>query len=278
MHRWVLIAAIFALALTQNVAGQNAEQFFKKNCVACHTIGNGRLIGPDLKDAVQQKDRAWLERFIQDPQAVLSSGDPYALQLQKESGGIAMPKLPGMTPEMAKALLDMVEARAKLPKSALASAAVPEPPFTPEDVSKGTQIFLGDRKLSQAGPACISCHTLGTIGGFGGGRLGPDLTLVYKRLGGRKPLSAWLSAPPTPTMQSVFQDHLLQADEILPLVALFQDVSRRSKPAEANSQIRFFSAGLVGAALGLLLMGWIWRGRMRTVRRALVNGAQRGAA
>ena len=39
----------------------------------------------------------------------------------------------------------------------------------------------------------------------------------------------------------------------------------------------FFFAGFAGAVLGLAFMGWIWRGRIRTVRRALVSGAQRGA-
>ena len=282
IHRWVLVAVLFALASAGNAAAQrdkdDDDDFFHENCSTCHSIGGGRLVGPDLKEAVQQKDRAWLERFIQDPQAMLDSADPYALQLRKDSGGIVMPKMPGVTPEMAKALLDMIEAKSKLPNSSSVAVNIIEPPFTLEDVSTGTQIFMGTKGLSQAGPPCISCHTLGTIGGFGGGRLGPDLTQVYVRLGGRKSLGAWLSAPPTPTMRSVFHDHPLHSEEILPLLSVFEDASRRSQPADTNSQIRFFLAGLAGALLGLVLMGWIWRGRFRTVRLALVSGAQRGAA
>jgi mono/diheme cytochrome c family protein len=276
--RCLLIAVLFAPALPGNAAAQLADQFFQQNCVTCHTIGGGRLIGPDLKEAVQQKDRAWLEHFIQDPEAVLNSGDPYALQLKKDANGIVMPKMPGLTPEMAKSLLDLIEVESKLPKSSLAGVAVSEQPFTPDDVLTGTKIFLGKRRLSQAGPPCISCHTLGSIGGFGGGRLGPDLTLVYQRLGGRKSLGAWLSAPATTTMQSVFRNHSLQKEEILPLLAVFENSSRQSQPANSTSQIRFFLAGFAGAVLGLALMGWIWRGRFRTVRRALVSSAQRGAA
>lgn len=277
-QRCLWIAVLFALALPRNAAAQTARDFFQKNCVTCHTIGGGRLIGPDLKEAVQQKDRAWLEHFIQDPEAVLNSGDPYALQLKKEANGIVMPKMPGMTPEMAKALLDMIEVESKLPKSSLAATSISEQPFTPNDVAAGMEIFLGKRKLSAGGPPCISCHTLGSIGDFGGGRLGPDLTQVYQRLGGRKSLGAWLSAPATPTMQSVFRDHPLQSAEILPLLAVFEESSRQSQPATTTSQIRFFLAGFAGTLLGLVFMGWIWRGRFRTVRRALVSGAQRGAA
>ena len=246
-QRCLLIAVLFALALPRNAAAQVANQFFQQNCVTCHTIGGGRLIGPDLKEAVQQKDRAWLEHFVQDPEAVLNSGDPYALQLKKDANGIVMPKMPGVTPEMAKALLDMIEVKSKLPKSSLAGVSISEQPFTANDVLTGTQIFLGKRKLSQGGPPCVSCHTLGSIGGFGGGRLGPDLTLVYQRLGGRKSLGAWLSAPATPTMQSVFRNHSLQSSEILPLLAVFENSSRQSQPANTTSQIRFFLAGIAGA-------------------------------
>ena len=29
---------------------QQASDFFQQNCTSCHTIGGGRLTGPDLKD------------------------------------------------------------------------------------------------------------------------------------------------------------------------------------------------------------------------------------
>ena len=273
-YLWIVIGV--ALAFPRNAAAQRPDEFFQENCASCHTIGGGRLIGPDLKDAVQQKDRSWLERFIQDPNAVISSGDHYALQLQKDAGGIVMPKMPGVTPEMAKALLDMIEEKSQI-QAPSAAVNISEQPFTSNDVLTGTEIFLGKRKLNQAGPPCISCHTLGLIGGFGGGRLGPDLTQVYVRLGGRKSLGAWLSAPATATMQSVFRNHPLQPGEILPLIAFFENASRQAQPTTAMSQIKFSVAGFLGTALGLAVMGWSWRGRVRTVRRALVSAARRGS-
>ena len=82
-QRCLFIAVLFALALPRNAAAQHTDEFFEHNCASCHTIGGGRLVGPDLKEAIQQKDRAWLEHFIQDPEAVLNSGDPYALAVEK---------------------------------------------------------------------------------------------------------------------------------------------------------------------------------------------------
>jgi mono/diheme cytochrome c family protein len=272
-----LPAVILVLgALPCGASAQQAADFFQQNCTSCHTIGGGRLTGPDLKDVTKRKDRGWLERFLPGPKAMIDSGDPYALQLQQDARGVVMPNISGMTPQMAKSLLDMIEAESKLAKSRFAGVSISDRPFTPFDVTTGTQLFLGTRKLSQAGPACISCHTLGTLSGLGGGRLGPDLTRVYERLGGRKAVGTWLAAPATPTMQSVFRQHPLQAEEILPLLAVFEDASRRSQPADSTSQVNFFLAGFAGLCGALALMGWIWRGRMGSVRRSLVSSAQRG--
>jgi mono/diheme cytochrome c family protein len=63
--------------------GQDAAEFFRQNCTTCHTIGGGRLTGPDLKGVLQRKPRAWLLDFIMDPQAVLDRG-VYAGQMVPE--------------------------------------------------------------------------------------------------------------------------------------------------------------------------------------------------
>ena len=60
---------------------------------------------------------------------------------------------------------------------------------------------------------------------LGGGRLGPDLTNVYERLKGRAALSAWLMAPGTETMQPIFKNHPLSAEEIHALVAYFESTT-----------------------------------------------------
>lgn len=274
--KFSLCALVLLGLLPAKVSAQQPADFFHQYCTACHTIGGGRLTGPDLKDVTKQKDRAWLEHFIQNPKAAIDSGDPFALQLQQDARGIVMPTIPGMNPQMAKGLIDFIEAESLSGKSRFAGASISDRPFTPNDVMNGMALFTGNQKLSQGGPPCISCHTLGTVGGLGGGRLGPDLTRVYERLGGRKAVGTWLSAPGTPTMQSVFRQHPLQPEEILPLLSVFEDASRRSQPVDTTSEINFFVTGFAGAGLGLLLMGWIWQSRLRSIRRSLVSAAQRG--
>lgn len=271
-------AAIFCLSLlgALSAAQQEPSAFFKQNCTSCHTIGGGRLVGPDLKDATARTDRGWLARFLQNPKAMMDSGDPYALKLQQEARGVVMPTIPGMTPAQIQALLEMITAESSLPRSQFAGTQVSERPLTAQDVANGRAIFLGQKALAGSGPACISCHTLRGLGGLGGGRLGPDLTRVYERLQGRKPLSAWLAAPASLTMAPVFKSHPLQPDEILALVALFQDSARKGGEDDSVSMLNFFLLGTGGMVLGLVGLNAAFRKRFRGVRRSLVHKNERG--
>ncbi len=244
---------------------------FKANCMSCHTIGGGRLVGPDLKDVHERKDRAWLSRFIVDPAAVLASGDAYALKIQSESRGVVMPAVPGMDLERAQALLDLIETESALERSQFAGVQISERPFTRDDVRLGREIFLGIKPLSAGGPACVSCHSVKGIGVLAGGGLAPELSAVYERLSGRKGLATWLSAPATTTMQSVYESRPFDAEaDILPLVAYFADLAQHPPESSQASTLIFILLGLAGAAAALMIFDVLWKGRFRGVRRALV--------
>ena len=233
------------------------------------------MTGPDLKNVTQRKEREWLVEFLQSPQAMIDKGDPYVLKLQQEARGVVMPNINGMSKDRAQSLLGMLDAESKLPKSQFAGMQISDRPFTAYDISQGRAVFLGERRLANAGPACISCHTVKGNGALGGGRLGPDLTRVYERLQGRKNMAAWLFAPATPTMSSVFKQHGLKPEEILPLVAFFEDSARRGGQDDSAARLNFFLLGIGGAALGLVVMDAAWKGRFRSVRRTLVENARR---
>jgi len=275
----ILVAGLWTCLSRPVVADvQDAGSFFRQNCSACHTIGGGHIIGPDLQGVTKRKDRAWLVKFLQSPKAMVDSGDPYAAQLVQDAPGhMVMPTVVGMSPDLANALLDYIEGGTASAKPQPAGAAISGRAFTADDVSLGKQLFLGEQPLANGGPACVSCHTLGTISGLGGGRLGPDLTNVFDRLGGRSGLRAWLSTPPTPTMQSIFGKRALEPEEMLPLLAVIDDANSRSQPANRSSLVRFFAFGFGGMLAGLVLLQIAWRGRIRSVRRSIVRARVRGA-
>lgn len=254
-------------------AQQDAATYFKQNCAACHTIGGGKLLGPDLKGVTKARDHEWLEKWLQNPQAVIDGGDAYALKLKDEYGGIVMPTVPGMTPQMAESLLNFIAGKSGETPGAPAAEA-PPPPFTPEQAAEGEALFLGRQRLQADGPPCVSCHAVKSAGSaLGGGQLGPDLTLVYKRLNGQKGLEAWLSSPASATMKPIFNKHPLKPDEISALTAFFEQTSKQAGPESAGAyRLLFILLGLGGAALGLVVLGLVWKRRIRGVRRALVEG------
>lgn len=264
---WTLVVA------ASDAVAQVPAQFFGQNCAACHTIGGGRLVGPDLKGVTARKDRAWLVAFIQNPEAVIQSGDPYARQLVQQAGGVLMPKLPGVTAALAEALLDLIDAESARERSQFAGLRLSDRPFTPADVQAGQDLFTGRRRLASGGPPCLSCHSVGGVGALGGGKLGPDLTLVYERLQGRKGLGAWLAAPATPTMQTVFRTSPLAPEEVEPLLAFFEDAAKRRAEADPVAPLTFFLTGLGGAVFVLLVFDFVWQRRFRSVRRRLVEAA-----
>jgi mono/diheme cytochrome c family protein len=176
-----------------------------------------------------------------------------------------------MNPQQARALLDMIEAESKLPRSQFAGLQISDRPLTGQDVAKGKLIFLGEQPLSAGGAACISCHTVRGLTLLGGGRLGPDLTRVYERLQGRRGLSSWLSAPASPTMAPVFKTHAMQPQEILSLVALFEDSARKGGEADTTPVLNFFLLGVGGMVLGLVTLDQVWKKRFRGMRWSLVH-------
>jgi mono/diheme cytochrome c family protein len=255
---------------------QDPSDYFHQNCTMCHTVGGGRLIGPDLGGVTKLKDRGWLVRFLQDPKAMIDSGDPYAGQLLQDANGVVMPTPPGMTPALADSVLSYLDSGPGVAQSPASGPAVFDQPFTSADIALGKQIFLGQRRLANGGPACMSCHTLGTLNGLGGGHLGPDLTNEMERLGSRTGATAWLTAPPTTTMQAVFSKHPLNRDEILPLLAAIDDAGHRAQPETNAATLTFSGLGFSGMLIGLVVLQVAWRGRMRSVRRSVVQARLRG--
>jgi mono/diheme cytochrome c family protein len=130
-------------------------------------------------------------------------------------------------------------------------------PFTPDDVSRGRELFLGQRRLANGGPSCVACHAA-QDSAREGGRLGPDLTKVYERLGGRQALAAHLRASATPTMLSLYREHPLEEEEVLALAAYLEDAAREGAEDASGLPVKFLLMGLGGAVLGLVLLSTLW--------------------
>jgi len=71
----------------------NGQRLFASKCSACHTIGKGDKLGPDLAGVAARRERPWIARYIQQPDEVLAGGDPIASALYNKYKKIGMPNL-----------------------------------------------------------------------------------------------------------------------------------------------------------------------------------------
>jgi nitrite reductase (NO-forming) len=63
---------------------------FESKCLACHSLGQGDKLGPDLAGVTKRRDREWLERWLEHPEKMLET-DETAQQLLAKYNNIAMP-------------------------------------------------------------------------------------------------------------------------------------------------------------------------------------------
>jgi protein SCO1 len=87
------------------------QYLFATRCAACHTIGHGVFIGPDLLGVTNMRDRTWLARFIQRPDQMLADKDPLATSLFKQYKEVRMPNL-RLGPEDTEFVVRYLEAQA----------------------------------------------------------------------------------------------------------------------------------------------------------------------
>lgn len=274
-----LLAAASAGARAAVGPSTDVADDFRQNCFSCHTIGGGRLTGPDLKDIAKRRDADWLVRWILSPKKVIDAGDAEAIRLRDEYRGVVMPDISAMTAARAEKLLRLIAEESAKDKSPFKGLSLIDRPLLPSDAVAGRALFTGNVRLKNGAPPCLSCHSIGGLGNtFGGGGLGPDLTEAVSRLGGDKALAAWLVAPASPVMRPIFQKRPIDAGEILPLTAYLKSVVAKERPAGAEARLPFLIVGIMGAAGLLFALDAAWGGRLRSVRRALVaqNGSVEG--
>lgn len=243
------------------------QAIFQQRCVACHTVGGGPLVGPDLKGVTARRERNWLIRWISRPDETLAAGDPIATRLLQEFKNVPMPNQ-GVTEAQARSLVAYLEAQSG-GAAAPPATQVPVAASLPGDPVIGKALFTGSIAFRNGGPPCMGCHSIAGIGALGGGALGPDLTPAYAKF--RDPgMASILAAFPFPTMTPIFRDRPLTAEEQAHLrVFLQQAVAER--PTQAVGQLTLLA--VAGAAILLGGAHLLWRHRLTEVRRAMVGRA-----
>ena len=255
-------------AAPQDQTGAPGEALFQTKCAACHTIGKGKLVGPDLQGVTALRDAQWLKSFIADPNQLFAANDPTAMQLLSESNNVKMPAL-GLTDAEVTALM------AYLGRTGATSASATAPTAPAGDPTSGQRLFTGELALAKGGPSCLACHSVSGIGGLGVGALGPELTHVAQRYPGPG-LAAVLGNIAFPTMAGPFTNRPLTAQEQADLAAFLVQADQGHPPVPAfaagaltASTWRLLGIGLVGTIALTVLLAFFWPRQRQSVSARL---------
>jgi protein SCO1 len=99
----------YAQAAPLNVSDPG-QYLFATRCAACHTIGHGIKIGPDLLGVTAARNRGWLLSFIQKPDELLAEKDALAIALFKQYKEIQMPNV-RLGPDDTESIVKFLEAQ-----------------------------------------------------------------------------------------------------------------------------------------------------------------------
>jgi mono/diheme cytochrome c family protein len=246
------------------------EQVFNTTCFACHTIGGGRLIGPDLAGVHEKRSKEWLERFVKSSQSMINAGDPEAVALFEEYSSLLMPDAVA-SEEQIRQVLSYIKSQSSVDVASTdAGASEPvtteEPittdePASEEDILAGQEMFEGGLRFANGGPACNACHEVRNDAVIGGGILAAELTTVFSRMGGAG-VTAILGRAPFPVMQAAYEDRSLTESEVTSLVAFLEYAdSEQYNQLPRDYGLGLFASGVVGAGVLFGFFGFVWRGR-----------------
>lgn len=110
-HRLIIFPVLFIISLFifNSTQAQNEPPAEWAVCSACHSIGKGKLVGPDLKGVSDRYEQQWLISFIRSSQTMVKNGDEAAIKVFEENMKIPMPDNPSFTDEQIIGLLNYIE-------------------------------------------------------------------------------------------------------------------------------------------------------------------------
>ena len=266
-----LIACAFTIIYfsESSYAQYQGETIFKKTCIACHTIGSGRLVGPDLKNVFDRRSEEWIISFVKSSQSMIKSGDPDAVAIFNEYNQLVMLDQ-NLTDAQIKDVMIYINQQSSgsgqttaLTEEVKSSSGMLIEDAGENEITFGRNLFLGKVRLKNGGAACISCHNVTGENLSTGGLLAMDLTNTYSRLNAPGVYSIMFSSP-FAVMNAAYNYNKITKDEAFYLIAFLKQadfMSPLQEPVEYQSS--FLLMGLIGTVILFGLYGGIWWNRKR---------------
>ncbi len=228
----------------ENKKDEQAELFVLK-CAGCHTIGKGKLTGPDLIKSTEFP----VEDLIQ-----------AIKRMQEKVGPMEEEEIKGYA-----SFIKSTTVQERITKEFERLSKIAEAKLEPPDAKKGFEFFIGKKPLSNGGVSCVSCHSTREAKGWGGGKLGPPLTDVFKDFSKANLVSAIVNSQ-WKVMKDAYKDHKITQQEAVHIVA-YLDSIKDKKTKKPSPMFHLLSVGGVFILLGLV--AFFYRNRLTDVHKKI---------
>ena len=283
MKLTVKVTLLFtAILYSASISAQDdGATLFKSTCAACHTVGKGRLVGPDLANVHNRKSEDWIMTFIRSSQSVINGGDEYAVALFEEYNKVPMPDQ-NLTDDQIKSILDHIKSNSPEETAATETEEVeevkepepaePERTITQKDIDMGGQLFAGHIRLANGGPTCNSCHHVKNDNVVGGGSLAKELTQAYSRLT-MPGIKGILGNPPFPKMKAAYEKHPLTEEEVFQISAFLKEADEQHIYQHSRDYgQRMLYTGIIGAFILMGIFPALWfRRKSKAVNKRIYD-------
>ena len=112
--------------------GMSGTELFTNICGACHTVGEGIRIGPDLMNVQNRYSKEWIYKWVHSSKALIDSGDKEAIKIFKKFKKVRMPDQPLLSNAQIDEILDFISTKSEKitaeRKRAIATRYIPKPP------------------------------------------------------------------------------------------------------------------------------------------------------
>jgi len=267
---WILQLGVWSPGQAQ----PQGKQVFQQNCVACHTIGEGDRVGPDLEGVASRRSPEWFALWVDRPRQMVESGDSIAVQIDQQyeqdmaSLGLSSEEIAALMEYFGYSETEVQKGAGALEKEIVAEGGeakkkTEKVPIEEASVRIGRKLFTGERSFVNGAPRCQACHDYAGLSAPGGGNMGPDLTDAYDRFG--QAVVTWPASQPP--MRAIYKEHPLTDEEKAHLLAFLK--SGQGRAPQRIWRLLGFALGGAGVLFGL--MAFAWRDRLREVRRPMIQ-------
>lgn len=258
-----ILKVLFIVCLFQSlIAQETGKKIFSAQCAVCHTIGEGKRVGPDLENIQKRRDDEWLIKFIRSSQTLIIQGDSLAVLVFEENNRTIMPDQ-SLSDIEVKSVLEYITLNSPDPNNP--KIRTPKQIFDPTnvtqvDIDRGKKLFEGTVEFENGGAPCVVCHNVQLPGVFDGGTLAKDLSMAFTRLSPAG-VDGIIRNPPFPAMVNSFADKPLTDQEVKDLLAFlyYSDDWNLYQNFSGNGDIIFLAVSIFSLNIVFLFFLWKWR-------------------